>query len=230
MPLITAQSDSGASVALDSELARELRNLIHLTRPRRILETGTLHATGTTRIIGEALKEFGINGDFRSIEVSPENCEVARANIAESKLPVQIECGLSIPFDIMPTLAELETDLAELEASDELYFVDHDREDRAAKYISETENATADDLIGKVLSDWDGMADLIVLDSAGHLGYREFVHATALLRGACWFVLDDCAHLKHLRSRRAILGDMHHFRVAVDSPERFGFLIAHYTP
>src|SRR6185503_14533145 len=100
--MLTAPIESGSSIASDSEFARELRALIHLVRPHRILETGTLHGLGTTRIIGEALNEYGIIPDFRSIEVKAENVDIAKGNATVLKLPVTVEHGLSIPRDLLP--------------------------------------------------------------------------------------------------------------------------------
>lgn len=216
-----------SSVPADSDFAKELRNLVHMTRPKRILETGTLHALGTTRIIGEALKEHGVNADFRSIEVNAANAEEARKNIERFQIPVTLEVGLSIPRALLPNAGQLARDLAGF--PDGVY-ADHEEAERVAKYMAETETGGAEDLIGKVLADWDGMADLIVLDSAGHIGHWEFVHAISHLRGPCWILLDDCNHVKHYRSRDAILGAPRNFRVAADSSERFGFIVAHYTP
>jgi len=229
VPLITAQSESGDSVSAGSLFAVELRDLIRSTRPKRILETGTMYAMGSTRVIGEALKEFNINADFRSIEIQAERCEEARANAKEFGIEVKIECGLSIPRSLLPSKEDIKWRLSDV-PSDIDVFTDFEPEDRVESYFAETRvQGAASDLIGKVLDDWDGMADLILLDSAGHIGWSEFIHVLAMLRGPAWFALDDTRHVKHFKSRLAILEDSH-FRVVADSPERFGFLIAHYMP
>jgi predicted O-methyltransferase YrrM len=59
-------------VDAQSEFSGEIQKLFSQIRPQRIIETGTYHGVGTTRIIAHALKELKIgNSIFYSIEINP---------------------------------------------------------------------------------------------------------------------------------------------------------------
>lgn len=230
MPLVRAQHAAGTSTFADSALAAELRDLIGTVRPKRILESGAFHATGTTRVIGEALKAHHIGADFRTIEVRAENCDAALANIARHGLPVTLCYGLSIPAAMLPTRDEIAEELKALDARPDAVWADFDPTDRAEWYYAETHHpGVADDLIGHVLREWEGRCDLLMLDSAGHLGWREFRHALHWLRSPCWWILDDAAHLKHVRSVEYMRMDPR-FRIVAEGSDKFGWTVAQFVP
>lgn len=85
------------------------------------------------------------------------------------------------------------------------------------------------DFLGICLHYSAGNADLIVLDSSGHLGFIEFNYILSLLRSPCIFVLDDTRHVKHFHSLKRIKEDSH-FNLLKESDEKFGFCIAEWRP
>src|ERR1700682_5661688 len=104
--MIATDSDGhqNTSVGTDSEFARTLKRVFRERRPTRILETGTHLGTGTTRIIGEAIREAGLTGvQFISIEVNPDYVRQARENARATGIDVDIRHGLSVPRQLLPT-------------------------------------------------------------------------------------------------------------------------------
>jgi len=96
------------NVAAESQFARTLIDVFAKRRPRRILETGTHLATGTTRIIGQAIREAGIDPvEFISIEVNADFVRQARENAAAAKIPADIRQGLSVPRALLPSLDQI---------------------------------------------------------------------------------------------------------------------------
>jgi hypothetical protein len=233
MPLVPIQPGHDASVRPDSAFASELRDLIHMARPRRILETGTLHALGTTLIVSEALKINGIEADFRSIECNPHHVAHARHNIEHLGLPVKLVEGLSIPRSQLPTLAEVQHALRTMDALPDPITIDFpESSDPAADYCRETGHPEKpDNWIGKILDEWAGCCDLAILDSAGHLGMSEIETLLDHLRTRCYIALDDTAHVKHYLTRHSVVSkNPDRFRIVAEGSDRFGWCIVHYTP
>lgn len=216
-------------VATDSEFARSLKRVFRERRPARVLETGTHLGTGTTRIIGEAIREAGLgNVQFISIEVNPEYVAQARANAAAAGIPVDIRHGLSVPRTMLPAAEQVRQEY--VEKVDPAVFVDHPESVRVQTYLAETDfPGVEDDLLGKALRDWDGKPDFLLLDSAGHMGFIEYEYALTQLRGPCAIMLDDTRHVKHHRSVQRMKQDPR-FTIEADSPEKFGYVLARFEP
>ncbi|MDB5330070.1 MAG: hypothetical protein JWP03_1221 [Phycisphaerales bacterium] len=216
-------------VATDSEFAQTLKRIFRERRPRRILETGTHLGTGTTRIIGEAIREAGLTGvEFISIEVNPQYASQARANTAAAGIAVDLRHGLSVPRSLLPTPEQVHQEY--VERVDPSVFVDHAEQDRVKTYLAETDfPGTEDDLLGKALRAWGGRPDFVLLDSAGHMGIIEYEYALTLIKGPCTLMLDDTRHVKHAKSVARMKQDPR-FTIEADSPEKFGFVAASYKP
>lgn len=210
---------------MKSYIKRVFREL----KPRRILETGAHLGTGTTRIIGEAIREAGLSGvQFISIEVNPDYARQARENTQSAGIDVDIRHGLSVPRGLLPTPAQVKRDL--IDNVDPAVFVDHAETERVQLYVAETGFAgVEDDLLGKALRDWNGKVDFLLLDSAGHMGFIEFQYALSQLKAPCMMMLDDTHHVKHHPSLLAMKKDKR-FTIEVDSREKFGYVLAHFQP
>jgi hypothetical protein len=217
------------NVAPDSEFALTLKRIFRERRPMRVIETGTHVATGTTRIIGEAIREAGLTGvQFISIEVNPQYAQQARANAQAAQIPVDLRQGLSVPRSLLPTPEQVRREY--VEQVDPAVFVDHPDHLRVQTYVAETDFPYAhDDLLGIALRAWHGRPDFVLLDSAGHMGIIEYEYTLSLLEGPCTLMLDDTRHVKHAQSVARIKQDPR-FTIEVDSPEKFGFVAAHFKP
>lgn len=217
-------------VATESHFGRCVRQLFSQIRPRRVIETGTYHGTGTTTIIASALRDSGIDDAvFFSIEVNPHNYRKALANLAKQNLSVSVLNGLSVPRHLLPSMGQIEQHyVREVEADG--IFVDHEEAQRAMLYHKETDHPDApDDLLGRCLKEFDYRPDFVLLDSGGHMGHVEFRYVLPLIQAPCHLALDDIYHVKHHRSFQE-LGDDPRFKLLTVSEEKFGFCIAKFTP
>jgi len=217
------------SVSTASEFSRQIHEIFQQRRPTRIIETGTFEGTGTTAIIGSAIKSAGIQGaEFFSIEVDPEHLETARRNVQEKGIDVRLKLGLSIPRRLLLTKQQIHQQYV-LRVVDGIH-VEYSERDRAGGYFQETDFADVpDDVLGELLAYFSYQPHFVLLDSAGHLGYVEFQYVIGRLKGPCVLALDDTKHVKHFESVLKIKADAR-FKVLAESDERFGFCIAEFNP
>ncbi|HLL91101.1 MAG TPA: hypothetical protein VK324_17510, partial [Tepidisphaeraceae bacterium] len=191
----------------ESSLCARIRALFEQIKPRRVIETGTYHGTGTTRALAEALRDVSPDAQFVSIEINPRHYAKAVANLRTAKLPVRVINGISVPRKLLPTLAQIEQQyVAEVQA-DGLY-VDHDAPERAKLYHHETDYPEIeDDVLGTALAEFRSKPDVVLLDSGGHVGLVEFQYVTARLKGPCHVILGGTQHVRHHRSLTALKAD-----------------------
>lgn len=219
------------SVQNHSEFEHFLRDIIKKTKPRFIVETGTYLGQGTTRILSSALKENHLeSARFYSIECNPEHHRQALVNLNTSGLLrfVRLLHGVSVPRSLLPDANAIRKETIENARND--IFVDHHEEKRIQLYFNETNYPhLPDDLLGRCLRECDGKPDLLLLDSAGHMGHVEFNYVLKLLRGPCYIALDDIRHVKHARSVEQMKKDPR-FEILAVTEEKFGSLLARFTP
>jgi hypothetical protein len=211
-----------ADIPTDSTFASVIADVVQRFNPKRILETGTHVGLGSTRVLAEASTP---ECRIVTIECDKENNRRAKENLKPFADRVDCRLGLSLPRSSLPTAEDIDK---LIESTPQNMYVDR------VNYLAETDRPDiADDLIGKVLRDeWGGKADLILLDSAGHVGFAEFLYALGLIKSICIFVLDDVRHVKHWKSaecirKMAIRGDA---VILGDGDERHGWMIAMCQP
>jgi hypothetical protein len=86
-----------------------------------------------------------------------------------------------------------------------------------------------EDLLAKWLCEFKSFDPLIVLDSAGGIGYLEFSTVLKVMEGHPYLLLlDDICHLKHFRSYNYICSERQ-FAVLGERKES-GWLLARYHP
>jgi glycosyltransferase involved in cell wall biosynthesis/GT2 family glycosyltransferase/tetratricopeptide (TPR) repeat protein/ADP-heptose:LPS heptosyltransferase len=226
--------DGSKLVTIDSKsnFAIAVYNLFSEIRPKKIIETGTYLGNGSTTIIASTLKKLKIDDAvFNTIEVNPTFYQQAYYNLSNKCLidKVKMHRGLSIPRDLLPNWNKIEeTCIRNIEFKD--IFIDHDENERVNKYFQETHfPEEKDNVLGDCLNEFNYKPDVILLDSAGHIGYIEFTYGLNLLQGPCYFILDDIYHIKHRKSLELISNDSR-FNILVLSKEKFGFLIALFSP
>ena len=231
MALIQQSEENGSSISPDGEFAKAIRSLIRVTRPRRIIETGTFHADGTTAVIAQACADFFCGEDFRTIEACPKNVVIAGENISAKKMHVRLHHGLSLPTRLLPSKEEIAENLKVLEKWPADLLADFGAGDRARAYYEETRHPGVEsDILGKILKKWGGRCDVFVLDSAGHLGFQEFTYCRQNVEQSCIFILDDTNHVKHAMTADIIRKLPQRFRIIDQGDERAGWVIAHYNP
>lgn len=192
---------------------------------KRVIETGTYHGTGTTLAILEGLTE---PFDFFSIEVNPENYKIALANLKGSG--VRLMNGLSV--------GRLELPVNISDDFPEFVIVDHQPKNRLQLYLKEVNYRVKDNHLDLAMSHFDYRPELVLLDSAGHMGYIEFLYLIKRLKGDCYIALDDTDHVKHYNSMEYVKAHPQQFEIIwqvrsqyIDTiyGEKFGSAIIKYN-
>ena len=223
------QTGDCTTVPPDSAFGALIKGAITTYRPTSIIETGTYHGEGTTRIIASTLKELGLKCDFRTIECNKANYELAQANLKAAGLDayVKLNLGVSLPQCLLPTKEKIKALTVD---SDLKVFVDHPEESRVDTYYSETHAPDLEhDLLGKFIADVNYRPGMLLLDSAGHTGHAEFNYAIEMLEDLCIVALDDTNHIKHAKSAEQIAIDPR-FALIGKTDEKYGSLVAIFTP
>lgn len=199
----------GASMHMkdDPELIALLEPIIRDTPIEIAIETGTYLGTGSTRFIADAFCRVREPTLFYTIEANYENAMQARRNLTkyEFVLPVW---GNSV----YPTEAEvwIRTDdaLAHPEQHPDIW-IDH-MSDAVTHYTAEARGSdpdidrsrwAGDRLLEKFLKSHRDSTPLVILDSAGGIGWLEFNVLIENMRDKPYYLLlDDVGHVKHFRS------------------------------
>jgi hypothetical protein len=206
------------AINVGGPFADALRRIILERKPHRVLETGTYDGLGSTQVIASAVPADCL---FISIEVNRELVETARANLKTLGLGCFVVSGLSLYQNQIPAAMDLP----------DAPFADHEPAQRAARYVAETANPEREGMMDTVFRQWfGGDVDLVLLDSAGHLGWLEFQEALSLIRSPCVIALDDTLHVKHCRSLAYIKAHPERFTILAEGNDRCGWCIADYSP
>jgi hypothetical protein len=218
------------SLLLDGEVAQAIKSTFTRFHPRKIAETGTFLGLGSTTIIASTLRDLGYEAEFYSIEVNPEYYAQARQHLKGSGLRryVHLLNGLSVPRALLPGKEAIRQLLAE--CPDDI-FDDLQKSCGGEGYIKEVDfPEVPDDLLHQVMSGFDFRPDFVLLDSAGHLGFIEFLYLLPMMAGPCLLALDDAGqHVKHRRTLKYIRRD-ERFRPLFQTSERYGFVIVRFEP
>jgi ADP-heptose:LPS heptosyltransferase len=221
---------SGMSISKESDFSIQMKKLLKQNKFTNILETGTYLGEGTTKIIASTLKELNLkNHNFYSIEVNPDFHKQADINLRKSGLRdyVHLINGFSVPSYLLPSKENIfNSCITEIENKN--IIVDHMEEYRVNKYYNEINfNNLPYNRIEIVLEKMNNKPNIILLDSAGCMGFIEFKYLMSLLKWACYIFLDDTKHVKHYKSLEYIK-QCPKFDWLYESDEKFGFCIARY--
>lgn len=223
-----------------SSLAVVLRELILARRLRKVVETGTFRGCGTSSILAGALAETGGDVEMHTIEVNPKNHRAARRHFqakgwlrGSGWIPwrkqgfLRAWCGLSLARSELPSPQAIRSRCQEAEKKG--LYVDFAEDRREEDYSRETGFRGKEDLLRKCLALVGQRPDLVLLDSAGHVGWEEFLIFCKEVKGPCWLVLDDVFHVKHAASLEAMQKDPR-FRIHRLEREKFGYCLAWFDP
>lgn len=170
-----------------AEFCFAIKELINNFRLKYIVETGCYMGEGTTKAIADAMI-----GDemVYSIEVNPRYYEIARKK--HKNTSINFLLGLSVSRPLLPT--DFTWDVPPNIVIDHL---DHNRE---ILYKQEVSFNVPDNMLDFALSKMDYKPDLVILDSAGHMGLVEFKELMKLAEAPFFLALDDTNHIKHYQS------------------------------
>ena len=172
----------------DTRFNDELSSIIQLRGLYRVIETGTFHGRGTTRAIITGLTKLFHPFEFYSIEVNSEHHRIATKNIGHMN-GVHLLNGLSVAKSDLPISATFEVP--------DYIVVDHMDEHRNNLYTQEVSYPVPDNMLDVALSKFDYKPDMVLLDSAGHMGLIEFHYLMKRVKGEFILALDDTDHVKH---------------------------------
>lgn len=222
-PASTAPGVMSVAKEFSSELARLIRDE-GLTR---VLETGTYDGRGSTRNFAQALSSTGKPWQLHTVEINPRYAAQAKANNKDFA-DIHFHEGLSLPRASMPQREETRRWIDECAADFPGLYVDYLPNDPVEGYHKETFNDSArDGILPGLLASRE--FDLVLLDSAGHLGYLEFDLFCRQCRFPCILALDDVDHIKHARSVAEAMKDPR-FTLLFRTHEKFGAAIFRFDP
>ena len=218
------------ATSIDTNFKEAIKNCIKKNNINAIIETGTYRGNGSTKVICEAVSN-NKKSEIFSIESNEKNIIHASEYLLKNNLynKVQILHGLSIPKALIPNESQIQ-ELIE-NYKDHKIYIDHNEDSRVKKYCDELKCSNINDsLLSYCLDRIDEKEELlIILDSAGHLGYIEFCYLLTLLKRKFFIALDDIFHLKHHESYRMIKADKR-FKLVFKSNSKFGSVIATFDP
>lgn len=174
-------------VSGSDSFCNELAFYITKNHVKKVIETGTHKGQGTTRAVVEALKLQG-KFDFYSIEVNPVFYVEAQKNLGFIPGLVLLN-GLSVAKALLP----IDTTFS---VPDHI-IVDHYPENRNQQYRKEVMHNVPDNMLDYALSKFNYRPDMVILDSAGHMGLVEFKYLMERIKGSFLLCLDDTCHVKH---------------------------------
>lgn len=206
------------------DLNSDIQTLVETIRPKNILETGTYFGLGTTMAIIDGMIKAGIDDfDFHTVEVNTEFYQKAKDNlralVPEGWLNTRVHLwnGLSLPKRYLPAIVH--------EVPEDIFTDYEDNEE----YLREVQNAPEEALMKTIIQGFDHRPDLVLLDSAGHLGTIEFDFLMRLVdkRHPFVLILDDTLHRKHYQTLAKIKADQR-FEILKESRDKFGYAIVKF--
>ena len=190
-----------------------------------VIETGTFRGTGTTKIVLDNRLSGVV---LYSIEVNPHNHDIAKNNLKEySNLALLL--GNTLPQQLIPSVESIRKYIRRHECLD--IYCDYDivASDRLiSSYTQESGHSVPCDILGKILKEDSVHPGLIILDSAGHLGFLEFLYILYLLRNSCYIAMDDINHVKHYDSFKYAMSNAETFDFIDSKDEKTGWAIVKY--
>lgn len=203
-------------IAASMELRQDIYSVIMQHRPKAIIETGTYKGLGSTAAILHALLDANIQGfSFVSIEANTGFYEEATKNVDSGAYngSVLLLNAVSLPRTLLP--AKVYNNFP-----DEV-ITDHINPD---KYLNEIPSDVRDDGLMTALHLVNFAPDLVLLDSAGHLGTLEFDYLMDFVERPFTLILDDTMHRKHYNTMKKVKSSSR-FEVIKESREKFGHAI-----
>jgi hypothetical protein len=226
MKLYGATDHASIDMAADPALREALVDLIARRRIDVAIETGTFLGLGSSRFVADSLRQGGSPKRFVTIEVNFANWCRAKANLRPYPF---VDCRWGCSVSIERAIAFLQQD--EMLLNHERYdiYIDnitnpiaaYTRELRGQAEELERQPLPAgganiqfngkdylfdgEDLLTRLLQVHADHRPLIILDSAGGVGFFEFQTVLHHMSGRRFsLLLDDTHHIKHYRSLQHI--------------------------
>lgn len=244
MKLYSTKPNASVTMGVSPALRGLLRETLLAFKPGAAIECGTYLGLGSTMMIAELLKELSPERPPRlfTLEVNFAHWQNAARNLRHQH-HVRPLWGLSVTTAEARRFIQEDPALNHHETEPDIYI--DDIVNPVAFYTDEIDGKLIDpsgipgpfvkkalyreNLLPRLLGRYGSKRPLILLDSAGAIGFLEFQKVHSLMRKQPYLLLlDDIDHLKHFRSRRAIHADPCFEILGEDSD--CGWLLARHNP
>jgi len=244
MKLYSTKPNASVTMGLSPALRTLLRDTLCSFQPGVAIECGTYLGLGSTALVAELLRELNPQRPARlfTLEVNFAHWQNAARNLRDQR---HVRClwGLSVTTSEARRFIQEDPALNHHETEPDIYI--DDIVNPVAFYTDEIDGKLIDpsgvpgpfikkalyreSLLPRLLQRYGAKRPLILLDSAGAIGFLEFQKVHTLMREHSYLLLlDDIDHLKHFRSRRAIHADANFEVLGEDSD--CGWLLARHEP
>lgn len=203
-------------MAASMELREDIYNIIQDYRPRNVIETGTYNGLGSTSAILHGLKDAHRGKfSFISMESDPVFYNQARQNLEEEIYDGSLVLmnKISVPKHLLPV---------NVEQVPEDIITDHADPSR---YLREVPKGVEDNGLMAALILLDYKPDMVLLDSAGHLGTIEFYYLIQHAAAPFILILDDTLHRKHYKTMAVVRTQPEKYTILKESKNKFGHAI-----
>lgn len=191
---------------------QHLSKFVYLQQITRVIETGTYKGQGTTLAIMDGFDRT-LDCKLVTIEVNPEYHRIA-SDYWNGNSRIVLMKGLSIPRSQVPVDTTFNVP--------DWVIVDHQPTVRRRNYHRELTHPVPDRMLADALHIFDHKPDLVLLDSAGHIGRIEFLYLMELVgHHQFYLALDDTDHVKHYETMQLILSMPEKFEVIWQIPSRY---------
>jgi len=231
----------------DKALGDLLAGLASDDQVQGVIETGTFDGLGSTALLASSFKSKKPRF-FYTCEVDFLNYLKARKNLIQYPF-VKCLWGLSVRLNEASQFLQNDQMLKHHEDYPELY-IDHvqnpvafyEKECRGEIFsrrkgfrqnihysVMKMLHHRGEDLLRRLLSKHAAQKPLILLDSAGGVGYLEFKVVDAIMQNQpYWLLLDDIHHIKHARTFEQVKADERFNLVGFDLNK--GWALAQHQP
>lgn len=199
----------GASMHMkdDPVLNGLLDQIIRDTPIEIAIETGTYLGTGSTRFVADAFLRVDEPTVFYTVEANYENAMAARRNLESYRFVLPL-WGNTVDVAAAEQWLKHDEALAHPERYPDIW-TDH-MANAVAHYGAEVRGSAppkdhpdwaGENLLAKLLEEFQDANPLVILDSAGGIGFLEFTVLLGEMKGKPFhLLLDDVGHVKHFRS------------------------------
>jgi len=218
-----------------------------------IIESGTFRGLGSTSTLAQVIEQVGIfKPEFYTIEVDKQIHQEALENLKHYDF-IKPLCGLSVSYSDAVRFIKTDEAIIHHQKYPNVYI---DDVFTPQKFYMKEIKGKISNMLGEKISIWnrfkrkigiDNMGDykgtqnllidlldkyknekpLVLLDSAGGIGYLEFLKVMETMQNKPFYlILDDIHHLKHFRSYESIKKDENFTIMALN--EDNGWLICSY--
>lgn len=234
------------SMSKDNKFKETINNIFANNKIEFIVESGTFKGTGSTTTLANAVLKNKVElKAFYTIEVDKKFHSIATKNLQQFSFVKPI-WGLSVNKQMAIDFIKNDDAIKHHEKYENVYI--DTLNNPAQFYINEIDgklskahrqslwrkifslgsNTTSlftENVFEKILPQVATSTSLILLDSAGGIGYLEFLTAIDYLKNSNYFIiLDDIHHLKHFRSLEHIKNNQEFELIAMS--ENDGWAIA----